>query len=219
MITIEKEFALPETYPLSRLGDPDRLLFFDIETTGFSGDTDSVYLIGCIYRSRGVWKFIQWFADSHAAERDVLRAFFDFTDGFDTLVHFNGDTFDIPFLKKRGGHLRIADPFGRLESVDIYKRVRPWKKHLGLSSLKQKSIESFLGIAREDIYSGGQLIEVYADYLASKSDGDLRLLLLHNEDDLKGMPALLPILFYDDFFSQDFTLSGMKRSPGTSRIS
>ena len=36
MITIEKEFTYEETYPLSRLGDPKNLLFFDIETTGFS---------------------------------------------------------------------------------------------------------------------------------------------------------------------------------------
>ena len=36
MITIDKEFTFEETYPLSRLGNKDELLFFDIETTGFS---------------------------------------------------------------------------------------------------------------------------------------------------------------------------------------
>ena len=36
MITIEKSFPGTVTYPLKRLGDPKKLVFFDIETTGFS---------------------------------------------------------------------------------------------------------------------------------------------------------------------------------------
>jgi len=46
MITIEKEFEFQETYPLSRLGKREELLFFDIETTGFSGVNNMAYLIG-----------------------------------------------------------------------------------------------------------------------------------------------------------------------------
>ena len=38
MITIQKTITLPDTYPLERLGRLEDLLFFDIETTGFSGD-------------------------------------------------------------------------------------------------------------------------------------------------------------------------------------
>ena len=33
------------------------------------------------------------------------------------------------------------------------------------------------------------------------------LLILHNEDDLKGMPSILPILNYLDFLEHPFTLS------------
>ena len=49
MITIDKEFLFEESYPLSSLGKREELLFFDIETTGFSGDYHQVYLIGCVY--------------------------------------------------------------------------------------------------------------------------------------------------------------------------
>ena len=38
MITIEKTFPGTIAYPLERLGDPEKLVFFDIETTGFSAD-------------------------------------------------------------------------------------------------------------------------------------------------------------------------------------
>ena len=49
MITIEKTFPGTIAYPLERLGDPEKLVFFDIETTGFSADYNTVYLIGCIW--------------------------------------------------------------------------------------------------------------------------------------------------------------------------
>ena len=46
MITIKHPVDLPDTYPLERIGALKELLFFDIETTGFSGDTSQLYLIG-----------------------------------------------------------------------------------------------------------------------------------------------------------------------------
>ena len=55
MITIQKTITLPDTYPLERLGRLEDLLFFDIETTGFSGDYTRLYLIGCTYFQKGTW--------------------------------------------------------------------------------------------------------------------------------------------------------------------
>ncbi len=220
MITIDKTFLFPESYPLNRLGRPETTLFFDIETTGFSGDYNTVYLIGCTWYQNGIWNLKQWFADSLTAEAEILTAFFSFLKGYDTLVHFNGDTFDIPFLKKRLRTLGLSPSctFDDLESIDIYKRIKPWKKHLRLESLKQKSIEAFLGISREDLFGGGELIAVYEDYLRTGSQESLHLLLLHNEDDLKGMPKLLPFLFYPDFFSLDFQVEEMQADEKAGRL-
>lgn len=50
MITIKKTLSLPFTYPVETIAPPEQVLFFDIETTGFSGDTSTLYLIGCLYR-------------------------------------------------------------------------------------------------------------------------------------------------------------------------
>lgn len=210
MKVIEKEFHVEETYPLSRLGKREDLLFFDIETTGFSGDYNTVYLIGCVYFKDSSAHFIQWFADTKESEALVIESFFSFLSHYAVLIHFNGDTFDIPFLLKRCRSLNLSHDFKNVSSIDIYKRIKPYKKHLKLESLKQKSIERFLNIGREDLYDGGQLIEIYEEYLKTKDNDLLKLLLLHNEDDLKGMPKLLPILFYPDFFTQDFVLKDMK---------
>ena len=47
---------------------------------------------------------------------------------------------------------------------------------------------------------------MYEDYLTTRDEELCRLLLLHNEEDLKGMPLILPILSYPDFLTGSFTL-------------
>ncbi|MDO5416514.1 MAG: ribonuclease H-like domain-containing protein [Lachnospiraceae bacterium] len=210
MITIQHPVDLENTYPLDRIGPLDHLLFFDIETTGFSGDTSSLYLIGCTYyeKETASWNMIQWFADTPDSEPELLTAFFTFLKNYTTLVHFNGDMFDIPYLLKRCGHLGLPFDFSGIASVDIYRKIRPYKRLLGLDSLKQKAIEQFLGISRKDMYSGGQLIEVYKDYLMTHEAFLYDMLILHNEDDLKGMPLILPILNYPDMLEGEWKLTG-----------
>ncbi|MDD3253198.1 MAG: ribonuclease H-like domain-containing protein [Lachnospiraceae bacterium] len=208
MITIEKQLQLPNTYPLERIGRLSELLFFDIETTGFSGDYSNLYLIGCTYCREGAWHLIQWFADTADSEADILHEFFHFLEQYQILIHFNGDGFDIPYLMKRCRKLGLPYDFSKVTSIDIYRRIKPYRSFLGLESMKQKAIEQFLGVSRTDCYSGGQLIEVYHDYLMTHEPFLYDLLILHNEDDLKGMPAILPILNYPDFLEHPFRLAG-----------
>ncbi len=210
MITAEKNISQPDAYPLSRLGKPDELLFFDIETTGFSGDYNRIYLIGCVCFRDGNWRLIQWFADRPDAEEDLLISFFTFLKGFTTLIHFNGDGFDIPFLLKRCRAYGLPYDFSSVKSIDIYKKIRPYRSLLELDSMKQKSIERFLGINRQDRFSGGQLIAVYEDYLATREDRLYDMLMLHNREDLEGMPLILPILYYPDFLESGFSLEEQK---------
>lgn len=206
MITDKHTFTAPDAYPLSRLGQPEKLLFFDIETTGFSGGRHQVYLIGCICLRGKTWNLIQWFADSPDGEKDVLTAFYTFLKDFTTLVHFNGDTFDIPFLLKRFQAWNLPWDFSSFNTVDIYKSIRPFRKILGLDSLKQKAIEQFLSIRRQDPFSGGQLIDVYKFYLETRKKELYEALMLHNREDLEGMPLILPILYYGDLAKHDYSL-------------
>lgn len=214
MITIKHPVDFPVTYPLERIGALKELLFFDIETTGFSGDTSQLYLIGCVYHDGFGWKLIQWFADSRQAEKEVLEAFFDFLSRFRILVHFNGDGFDIPYLLKCCKRLGISGNFDSVKSIDIYKKIKPLRKFFGLESMKQKSIERFLGVTRTDVYSGGELIEVYYDYLHTGKKKLYDLLILHNEDDLKGMPSILPVLSYPDLLEAPFSLTSRELCEG-----
>ena len=208
MIRVQKNVNLPDTYPLERLGPLDEILFFDIETTGFSGDSTTLYLIGCTYYEHDSWNLVQWFADTLDSEEQLLHEFFQFLTHYRYLVHFNGDGFDIPYLLKRCRHYGLDYDFSGVTSIDIYRKIRPYKKLLGMDSLKQKAVERFLGISRKDLCSGGELIEVYKNYLHTRDSHMYDLLMLHNEDDLKGMPSILPILNYPDFFERPLSLAG-----------
>ncbi|MDD6058686.1 MAG: ribonuclease H-like domain-containing protein [Clostridiales bacterium] len=184
----------------------EQTLFFDIETTGFSPANSTVYLIGCASRKGSTLMIDQFFAETPLQEEAALSAFFAYAAKFDTLITFNGLGFDIPYLKGRCKHYRMQDPFSVFACIDIFKIVSRMKFLFALPNYKQKSLEQFLGIEREDLYSGGELIAVYRSYVQYPSDDACHLLKLHNYEDVLGMPSLLPLLAYDKLFSGAFSL-------------
>lgn len=187
--------------------DNSQVVFFDIETTGFSSQSAFVYLIGCIYYKEKTWRIRQWFLDDFNNEKELLSSFFDFIRSFRWLIHFNGTAFDIPFLEKRLERCRLAESFSVFQSLDLYKELKPYKKIFGLSGMKQKQLEEFLGISRDDPFTGGELIEVYYEYMDARKEELLSCLLLHNADDLRGMLSILPLygltLLFNGMFSID----------------
>ncbi len=197
--TIEP-FAI--SYPLETLAPPEQILFLDIETTGFTAKSSYLYLIGCAYYEFGKWRTIQWMAENYGEEVVLLDAFFDFAVSFRFLIHFNGNNFDLPFLAQKCRQYDLPYSFDHLEGIDLYKRVSPYKYFLKLPNCKQKTLEQFLGINRTDVFSGGELIGIYHDYLKTPSEFAEKSLFLHNADDLRGMLEVLPMLAYYDMFNE-----------------
>lgn len=178
----------------------DKALFFDIETTGFSAKHTLCYLIGCTFYKDDCWNYAQWFLDTPAEETDLIKEFLDFASDYKYLIHFNGEGFDLPYLAERCSILGIKDSFDNFRnntiSIDIFKAAKSVKELLKLDNYRQKTLEQFLGIAREDIYSGGDLIKVYRDYIKQPEKNALDVLLLHNYDDITALPSLMPLLSY-----------------------
>lgn len=190
----------------------DNNLFFDIETTGFSRTACFCYLIGAAYRDNdsNTITIIQWLAESDTDEPALLSEFAKLTASFSLLTHFNGDSFDIPFLQKRAAIHNIELHLDNLRSIDLYKHAKGLKSLLRLESYNQKSVEHFLGIHREDKYSGGELIKVYKDYVKNvhtpiEHNEAERLLLLHNFDNICGLLKVSSILSYNNIINKRFT--------------
>ena len=200
VITIDKDYYIQSHYPISKT------LLFDIETTGFSPDYTTCYLIGLMYfdDNTNQWILRQYFNDDGESELQIIKEFMEFSLSYQYLFNFNGDGFDIPYLFKKIAEYHLEWNFHHLESVDLYKAIKPYKKSLYLDSLKQKSIEQFLCIDREDKYSGGDLIEVYKTYLKNHNPDLLKFLLQHNFEDVEGLFLISEILCYRDLFSGCF---------------
>lgn len=203
MRTIRKKLEAATTeYPLALITSPGDVLFLDIETTGFTAKNSYVYLIGCAYLEDGAWRAIQWFADDYGEEKDVVTAFFKFAGNFTHLIHFNGNNFDLPFLADKCSHYALSYSFKNHEGVDLYRRIAPYRSFLKLPDCKQKTIESFLSVNRQDPFGGGELIGLYHDYVKSRSEFAYNAILCHNLEDLQGMIFILPVLAYSDLFTR-----------------
>lgn len=178
--------------------NPEEALFFDIETTGFTPRTSTLYMIGSAYYDTAKESYIgiQWFDEDGKQLKTILADFLSFAKDFKAIIHFNGDTFDLPYVKELTKNLELDYTLDSLESIDIYKLIKNYKSALHLENVKQKTVEKFLNISRDDTMSGGELISVYKDYLKMPTDDKKHLLILHNKEDVIGMPAILPILAY-----------------------
>lgn len=238
MITIEKcitgsDFTY-DPYPL------EKIIFFDIETTGFVADKSFLYLIGCCYYQENSWRLIQWFATSPAEEKDVLTSFIQFVKNYEVCIHFNGTTFDIPYITRKCKTFELDFCFQNLLSIDLYKIATSLKSLLHLDRCNQKSIEQALLLNRKDTCSGGDLIQVYANYVglakleqlqkgnrnlkeaykkeasapsAETSEQLLHLLLQHNEDDLIGLQYITKLFSYQKLFDGSYAVDSLQLSP------
>ncbi len=160
------------------------------------------------------WLYTQWFATSPNEEADILKDFLAFISNYKYVISFNGERFDIPFINGRCDILNINSPLKDLinNSIDIFRIIQSLKALLRLENYKQKSIEEFLKIHRTDKYSGGELIKYYKNYVLSKDNTLLELLLLHNHDDIEGLINISPILNYLNIINHNYDLLDTKIS-------
>ena len=191
-------------------------IFFDIETTGFSPTSSSLYLIGCLYHDGQNIVVEQFFAESKDEEKDILISFMNLLSRFKTIITFNGIGFDIPYMKAKCNFFHVQESFEDFEYVDIFKQIGAIKFLLKQANYKQKTIEAFLGINRDDLFSGGDLINVYEEYTRTHKAEAERLLLLHNYEDVLGMMDLLPILTYQQLLEGAYAIESVEINPFTS---
>ena len=225
MEMIREQFSAPSLLPLIPNSAAAPLLL-DIETTGLSSARDRIYLIGCAWETgqEGTlrrYELRQFFAQNTGEETAMLRAFLEFFPQFSSVVHFNGDRFDLPFIRKRALLLGLGEHPGyqalcNAESIDLCRIIKPYRSALGLPDGTQRSLEKLLNTGRTDEKNGGELIKVYHGYERTRDAHARAMLLLHNADDVRGLPALsaaAPLLsFIDEVRNGTCTLSLLSAS-------
>lgn len=228
MITNRKNINFSEEYLISQHINPADCIFFDIETTGFRAGTSHLYLIGAAVRTSSMpklhtntsadatavigesWTILQWMAEQPQEETQLLRTFTQFMKSYHTVLHFNGDRFDIPYMNEKYAQYQLPSPFADRQSVDLYHLFRPLKPLLKLDHMKQKSLEIFLGLERDDTYDGGKLIPVYRSFCKDGSPHSCSLLLLHNLEDVSGMFSLTSIFSYLNLLQGNYSCQSVQ---------
>jgi len=183
--------------------------FLDLETTGLSHHRDRIILGGLLKVGPGYdptnadVMLIQLLCDDPAEEKTMLLSFWEEMKQCQIIVTFNGDSFDLSFLKKRMlryGILREEDTPLFL-SIDLYRIFQNGCPMASLlPDLRQKTVEDALGLSefRKDQIDGAESVTLYEQY-TGQPEGDCRrelrnVILLHNRDDILQLTRLMKIL-------------------------
>ena len=169
--------------------DPGRMCFFDIETTGLAPNT-YVFLNGFLFVENDRLVIEQVFARDYAEEAGLLRHLRAMAERFELFVSYNGDRFDVPFVKTRMAVGRI-DGSGWFQNLDLYEPAR--KTFSGvLPNCKLETIAQHLrGFGRSGDIPGRDIPHVYHDYVRTGNARSIKRVLYHNRMDLLGMVFLI----------------------------
>lgn len=177
----------------------NKILYFDIETTGLSPKFHNIYMVGCLFFDNNELCVRQFFCDTIDEEPAMLEEFARFASDYETFISFNGKSFDQPFLEEKFNAYKITSPFLQKNCVDLYIIAKKIRHLLNVPDLKQKTIERALGCNRLDPFDGGELIIKYHLYEKNQAEELFQELYLHNFEDMQGMiylSTLYSIYYY-----------------------
>ncbi len=192
------------SYSLDKYFD-ENTIFFDIECTGLSPRKSFIYLIGYATRLGNRICITQLLANNESEELEIIQEFENVISNYDCLLGFNSTRFDESFIVERCRKYHFNTKIKSKKHIDMYLTATKAKCLLDLPNYRQKTIEEFLGLHRDDKYNGGELIPIYQKYSITGDKEAKDLILLHNYEDVKGMIYISDILCYSDLHT-----SGLK---------
>jgi uncharacterized protein YprB with RNaseH-like and TPR domain len=178
------------------LGDPQKWLFLDTETTGLAGGTGTyAFLIGLAWWDAGGLQVEQFFMRDFSEEHSLLQELSNRVADRPVLITFNGKSFDWPLLESRFTMTRSIVAPKLAAHLDLLHPARAlWKLRLGsvrLTELERQVLDSNrLGYRREDDISSAMIPQYYFDYLRGGPAAPLSGVVKHNQMDLRGLAAL-----------------------------
>ncbi len=179
-------------YPDLSAKPAEQFIFLDTETSGLAGGTGTfAFMIGLGWWQADGFKLQQFFLREPAEETAVLAALDEILTPFQTVVTYNGKSFDIPLLNARHTLSAFRSPFTGMQHVDLLALSRRiWRNRLPSRSLG--SIEhDVLAINRsQEEIPGWMIPEMYFDYLKTGDSRPMAGVFYHNRMDILSLAAL-----------------------------
>ncbi len=170
---------------------PRDCVFMDTETTGLAGGTGTlVFLLGMARFRQGELEVVQLFLTGFDGENALLETAGDYLRGADTLVTFNGRSFDAPLLAARYRLAGSRDPFAALPHLDLLAPTRRAFKTRWSDCRLQTAERRLLGVARVDDLPGAEAPLAWFDWVRHGRAGALAGVFAHNRLDLLSLVVL-----------------------------
>jgi uncharacterized protein YprB with RNaseH-like and TPR domain len=171
-----------------------RLCFLDLETTGLAGGAGTqAFLVGCAAVEDGGLRVRQFLLPGFEHERALLTMVAAWTEGHDTLVTFNGRSFDVPLIETRYLLHRLSCTLTDVPHLDmLHPARRLWKQRpsvvgppLDDESCRLSVLERHLaGYYRVGDVPGFEIPSRYFRFVRSGDANPLEAVLEHNRIDL-----------------------------------
>lgn len=180
--------------PLPMLdGAPEGWTFFDTETMGLG--SVPVFLVGFLEVREDGPLITQLFAQDYSEEAAILDLFADRLRQTETLVSFNGKSFDWPLVESRAGRWQVSlPPKESLFHLDLlYESRRQWGN--ALPNCKLQTIETAVcGRRRTGDIPGREIPGVYRGFVNSGDARPLAPIFTHNALDLVTLVEIVSAL-------------------------
>jgi len=164
--------------------------FYDTETTGLKGTGVLIFLNGVLKKEGKGFLLTQYVLADPSQEPSFLLAT-DFWKTSQTIITYNGKSFDLPQLVTRWTMNRKAiPPLKEHAQIDLmHSSKRIWKGDLERFKLKQVE-EMKLGFRRENDIPGHLAPIIYFDAVKHGDPTNLMKVLKHNEWDILSLVTL-----------------------------
>jgi uncharacterized protein YprB with RNaseH-like and TPR domain len=180
------------------LGQPQPLdvktaLFLDTETTGLAGGTGTyAFLVGLGSFTSSHFLVKQLLMRDYNEELAVLYLLEQELQEKDTIISFNGKTFDIPLLQTRFtmARLGLQGCAGKKQLDLLHLARRIWRHKLKSCSLSSLEI-NILGVRRLNDIPGSEIPGRYFQFLHTGQGQLLQDIIEHNTLDILSMATLL----------------------------
>jgi len=175
--------------------DPATALFLDVETTGLAGGTGTVpFLIGVGYFTNDAFRLEQTFMRDFDEEEAMLRYLEPIFARAQTVVTFNGKTFDVPLLRSRFITSRLPFRLDNAMHFDLVHAARRiWKLRIRDCSLGNVE-RQVLHIHRHGDVPGAEIPQIWFDYLRSRDARKLPGVFYHHRMDILSLVALTALI-------------------------
>ena len=170
----------------------DTAVFLDVETTGLAGGTGTVaFLVGLGYIEGDLFRVDQCFMRDFDEEPGMLEYVRDVLARAETLVSYNGKSFDVPLLRTRFIQNRLRVALERAAHVDLlHASRRIWKMRLADCSLGNVE-RQVLGVARHGDIPSEEIPQIWLDYARTRDARKLDRVFYHHRMDIVSLMALV----------------------------